>query len=333
MQLTDLFEALGDLLPGEKRYPKDVTLRDIEAVERRIYELRDAVDKSEALKNLFKNDKELQAKLTQLQDRVTRKVEILHKVKERPTQGMARMWQILETECSEFIPQMQQAGKLLYRGTREHVGQFEGRSRWDRQTKDSSTEVSNKFDEIMSELGVQALRSNSIYTTSSYGFASAYGDNVYIIFPKNGFHFLGTNKRDLILERWGQLMDQDKLQQLWKELDEWGRANVADWKDTSIARSIRYEEWDYVYRQVKENFEWEDNPNNLPEKFKVDEKEWVTPEGVQKEYEPNTTDLAEAIRSGRELLINGEYWALKKRLWEDAVRSRYLGGVNRDWDN
>lgn len=333
MQLKDLFEAIGDLLPGEKKYPKEMQLRDLEAVQRRINELKDAVNKSEDLKTLFKNDKELQTKLTQLQDRVTRRVEILYKVKQRPTQGMARMWQILDTECSQFIPHMQQAGKLLFRGTRDDADQFEGRSREDRQTKDSKSEISDKFDEIMSELGVKALRSNSIYTTSSYGFASAYGHNVYIIFPKNGFHFLSTNKRDLILERWSQLMDAEKLKQLWQELEEWGQLNVADWKNTSIARSIRYEEWDYVYRQVKENFEWEGNRLNLPEKFKVDEKEWVTPEGVQKEYEPNTTDLAEAIQSGRELLINGEYWALKKRTWEDAVRQRYMGGESPTWDN
>lgn len=333
MQLKDLFEAIGDLLPGEKKYPKEMQLRDLEAVQRRINELKDAVHKSEDLKTLFKNDKELQTKLTQLQDRVTRRVEILYKVKQRPTPGMARMWQILDTECSQFIPHMQRAGKLLFRGTREDADQFEGRSREDRQTKDSSSEISDKFDEIMSELGVKALRSNSIYTTSSYGFASAYGHNVYIIFPKNGFNFLSTNKRDLILERWSQLMDAEKLKQLWQELDEWGQENVPDWKDTGMGRAYRYQEWDFLARQVKENFEWEGNRLNLPEKFKVDEKEWVTPEGVQKEYEPNTTDLAEAIQSGRELLINGEYWALKKRVWEEAVRQRYMGGEAPNWDN
>jgi hypothetical protein len=186
---------------------------------------------------------------------------------------------------------------------------------------------------MLAQLGVQALRSNSIYTTSSYGFASAYGHNVYIIFPKNGFHFLSTNKRDLILERWSQLMDPHKLKALWQELDEWGQANVPNWSDTGMSRAYRFQEYDYLLRQVKENFGWEGNPLKLPEKFNIEETDYVTPESVEAEYEPNTTDLPEAIRSGRELLISGEYWALKKRTWEDLIRQRYMGGESPTWDN
>jgi len=335
MQLKDLFEAIGELQPGEKRVPADVQMRDVEKIQRRINELMDAIYKSDDLMKLFKRDPELQAKMTQLQARVNRKVTMLTKVMQRPTTGMARMFAILDSECSEFIPHMQAAHKLLYRGTRNDEDQFEGRSREDRQTKDSSSQVSAKFDQMLSELGVKALRSNSIYTTSSYGFASAYGHNVYIIFPKNGFNFLGTNKRDLILENWTQLMDGEKLQELWQELDAWGQANVPDWKDTSIGRSIRYKEWNSVYYRVKENFGWEDNRLKLPDKYNLDgkETEWVTPESVQKEFEPNTTNLTEAIRNGRELLINGEYWALKKRTWEPLIRQRYMGEEPKDWDN
>jgi len=254
-------------------------------------------------------------------------------VKDRPTPGMARMFATLESECSEFIPQMQRAGKLLYRGTRDDVDQYEGRSREDRITKDSSAEVSRVFDEMLTQLGVQALRSNSIYTTSSYGFASSYGYNVYIIFPKNGFHFLGTNKRDLILEKWNQLVNPNSFKELWHELDEWGRNNVTEWHSTSLGNAIKYAEWSRVLRLIKENFEWEDNPLKLPEKFNINEKDYVSPESVQEEFEPNTTDLVEAIRNGNELLINGEYWALKKRTWEQVIRSRYLEGRSSYSDN
>jgi hypothetical protein len=332
MQLKDLFEAIGDLLPGEKRTPVDIQLRDIEAVQRRIEQLSDAIGKSDDLMTLFKQDDELRNKLTQLQDRIHRRVEILHKVKDRPTPGMARMFATLESECSEFIPQMQQAGKLLYRGTKDDVDQYEGRSREDRVTKDSSAEISRVFDEMLSQLGVKALRSNSIYTTSSYGFASAYGYNVYMIFPKNGFHFLGTNKRDLILEKWNQLVNPNSLKDLWQELDEWGRNNVTEWGSTSIANAIKYAEWNRVLRLIEE-YNWEDNPLKLPEKFHVNLRDHVTPEGVQEEFQPNTTDLVQAIRNGNELLINGEYWALKKRTWEQVIRSRYLEGQSSYTDN
>jgi hypothetical protein len=336
MQLKDLFEAIGDLLPGEKRVPPQIQLRNLEKVQRRINDLQDAIGKSDDLMALFKQDQELQNKLTTLQNRITRKVEMLYKVKARPTTGMDRMFALLDSECSEFIPHMQAAGKLLYRGTRNDEDQFEGRSRENREVKDSNAEISETFDRMLAQLGVQALRSNSIYTTSSYGFASAYGHNVYIIFPKNGYNFLGTNKRDLILERWNQLMDTEKLQELWQELDAWGQENVPNvWNNTDIARSIRYKEWESTFRNVKENFSWEGNPLKLPEKFNLagKESEWVTPESVEKEFEPNTIDLVSAIRNGRELLINGEYWALKKRTWEELIRQRYIGGASSSWDN
>jgi hypothetical protein len=331
MQLKDLFEAIGDLQPGEKRPAPAVELRDIEAVQRRIDDLKDAITKSDDLMKLFKQDVELQTNLNQLQDRITRRVEILHKVKARPTAGMARMWDILERECSEFIPAMQQAGRVLYRGTKDDVRQYEGRSREDRQVKDSNPEISRTFDEMLAALGVKALRSNSIYTTSSYGFASGYGWNVYLIFPKNGFNFLSTNKRDLILDKWPQLMDPDKLRELWLELDAWGHANVSDWTNTTIGRMIRYKEFEYIYRYVKEHFNYGNNSMGLPDKYNIKEEEWITPEGIKDLFEPNTTDLVSAIKSGNELLINGEYWALEKRTWEAAVRQRYLPEGKPDW--
>ena len=333
MQLNDLFEAIGDLQPGEKKTQADVQLRDLDKIQNRINELTDAIYKSEDLMKLFQRDQTLQTQMQHLQDRIRRKVDMLQKVEKRPTSSMARMFAVLDAECSEFLPHMQAAGKLLYRGTRDEVHQYEARSREDRQVKDSNQEISNIFDRMLTELGVKALRSNSIYTTSSYGFASSYGHNVYMIFPKNGFHFLSTNKKDLILEKWSQLMDQDKLLELWKELDAWGKANVPNWKDTNIARTISYKEWDYVYRQVKDNFEWEDNRLKLPDRFNLanKQKDWVTPESVRTEFEPNTTNLTEAIRSGRELLISGEYWALEKRTWEKAIRQKYLGSQPFDF--
>jgi archaellum component FlaC len=325
MQLKDLFEAIGDLLPGEKRVPPQIQLRNLEKVQRRINDLKDAIGKSDDLMALFKNDQELQNKLTTLQNRITRKVEMLYKVKARPTTGMDRMWHILETECSDFLPQMKQAGKLLYRGTKDDVSQYEGRSREARAPKDSNPEISRKLDEILLALGMKALRSNSIYTTSNYGFASSYGYNVYMIFPKNGFHFLSTNKKDLILEKWPQLMDYEELKNFWEELNEWGLVNKGDaWKNTGVGKAIRYKEWDYVYRLVKENFDWENNRLGMPDKYNVDPKDWVTPESVEKALEPNQTDLVSAMQSGREILINGEYWALEKRTWEAAVRHKYL---------
>lgn len=331
MQLKDLFEAIGDLQPGEKKPLEGIKLRDLEAVQYRIDKLRNAVYSSKELQGLFKQDTVLQDKLNQLQDRIALKVRMLQKVAERPTTSMQTMFRTLETECSEFIPIMQQAGKLLYRGTRDDVPQYEGRSREDRSVKDSNAEISAKFDEMLAALGVKALRSNSIYTTTSYGFASSYGHNVYMIFPKNGFNFLSTNDSDLILSNWEPITDFDQVASLYQELDTWGLANVPNWEHTHIHDAIKTKEWRYVFTLIKEHLGWDDNKYNIPDKFIIDPKEYVTPQGVADRFEPNTMDLVGPMKTGYEIMINGEYWALQKRVWEKVIRQRYLSDTYNDY--
>lgn len=330
MKLVQLFEAIGDLIPGEKRIAPDMQLRDLEQVHRRIMDLTNAIEKSEELMAMFKKDKELQTKLTGLVTRVNRRIEILNKVRQRPTAGMLEMFEKLDTECSEFIPAMQQAGKFLYRGVKNHEHAFEGRSREDREPKDSDKQVSETFDRMMSELGVQALRSNSIYTTSSYGFASMYGWEVYIIFPKNGFDFLSTNQRDLILEKWHQLVDMEQVKERLVALNDWAKQNIESWDFKSLANAIKYREWDYALKLLLDNWKFDDNDLGLPEEYNWQIDQLVTPQSVQMTFDPNTTDLVSAIKSGNECLIRGEYWALNKKQWEGALRAKYLPGSYTD---
>lgn len=325
MKLVQLLEAIGDLIPGEKRIAPQIKLRNLEQVQNRIYDLKAAIEKSEDLKAIFQKDQDIQNKLNGLIQRVNRRIEILKKVEARPTEDMKRMFATLESECSEFIPTMQQADKFLYRGVRNHEHAFEGRSREDREPKDSNKEVSEMFDRMMAELGVQALRNNSIYTTSSYGFASSYGWEVYIIFPKNGFEFLSTNQGDLILEKWPQLVDMEQVKGKLLELDAWAKVNIPDkWPQSSLGSAIRYREWDYALRLLQDTWKYDNNDLGLPAEYNLDMKSLVTPESVKERFEPNTTDLVKAIKSGNECLIRGEYWALNHKRWEPILRARYL---------
>lgn len=325
MKLVQLLEAIGDLVPGEKRITPEMNLRNLVMIQNRILDLQSAIEKSNDLKYLFQKDQDIQNRLNGLIQRVNRRIEILQKVQAKPTSDMQRMFQTLDAECSQFIPSMQQAGKFLYRGVNNNEQAFEGRSREGRTPKDSNPEISNMFDTMMAQLGVQALRSNSIYTTSSYGFASSYGWEVYIIFPKNSFHFLGTNQKDLILEKWSQLVDMDLIKHKLREINDWAQEHIqSNWQSSSLYGAIKHSEWDYALRLLKDNWKWDSNYLGLPEEYNLDMKLFVTPQSVEANFQPNTTDLAPLIKSGHECLINGEYWALNKRLWEHALRARYL---------
>lgn len=105
-----------------------------------------------------------------------------------------RTFQKFLSDCSQSIEAMKSAKKFLYRGiTNPEHGIFVGRSRDNRDTRDSSSMLSGKVDEILKAGGLTAIRSNSIFCTSVLSDANFYGTQ-YIIFPKNGFDFTWSPK-------------------------------------------------------------------------------------------------------------------------------------------
>lgn len=96
--------------------------------------------------------------------------------------------------CSESITAMRETRTLLYRGLRGHgyPDAFKGAPRNNRvPTSMSRYANSVEFDNALLKAGAKAIRSNSIFCTSSNAFASNYATNggIYIIFPVNGFNF------------------------------------------------------------------------------------------------------------------------------------------------
>lgn len=188
MQLHHLFESSNSLEPGEQRVPEYIKLKDLKLISKRIEELYAGIKHSEKLQKLFKQDTDLQQKMAQLQKRIAFKIHMLEKFQARPGSGQHKMFEILEQECSEFLPLMRDSGHMLYRGINVIYPQFEGRSRVDRPTKDSHPDISKKMDEMLAQRGSKALRSNSIYTTTNSSTAANFG-NLYIIFLKTAFIF------------------------------------------------------------------------------------------------------------------------------------------------
>lgn len=105
----------------------------------------------------------------------------------------AKYFSIIEKECSQFLVEMKKAKKLLYRGTNNAADVFYGKPHIKRRPTDTSPLIQLKVDKLLTAAGFKALRSNSIFASSSYGQAEEYGD-VYIIFPKNGYSFTWSSK-------------------------------------------------------------------------------------------------------------------------------------------
>jgi hypothetical protein len=178
---------------------------------------------------------------------------------------------------------------------------------------------------MMAHLGVRALRSNSIFTTSSRHFAMSYGRHLHMIFPKDGFDFLWTNTRDLVLHTNYQLADFMKLSLFLTDLDSWAVGNIEGWRYREISRHITLSAWDTALHLLEIN--WRDgNPLKLPEKYRVKSQDFISPQSVRDKFDPNTTDFEKGIRSGNELLIKGEFWALLSNDWHTIISHEYFGG-------
>lgn len=226
----------------------------------------------------------------------------------------------LDQECSEFIPDMKRAGRVLYRGVTESADQFEGRSREDREPKDSNPDVSAKFDEMLTKMGFETNRSNSIYTSGSFGFAESYGTHVYIIMPKNGFDWLIADERDLVLDRWSKLADNQMMEAYGKQIAEWMKVNDADtYKFYDLESMVAWENWDRITDYAIENR----NNWNLPPDMQRTWNDFITLEAFKHRFNPSNIDLAAAIQSKREVLIRGEYWALRNDKWADTIKQHY----------
>lgn len=319
-------EARGWLLPGEEKSHQQLKIREYKKIVERIEDLEQTIRSNQDMSRTLKTNPEILQQLAQIRKRVARKVELLDRAKRKRDQINQRIFDILDSDCSDFVKDMKKARLVLYRGTRNDASVFEAHTMEDRRPKDSNAEVTELYDQMMSALGVKALRSNSIFTTTNYGFAANYGRDVYMIFPKNGFDFLSTDVKDLILDKKYQLANQEAIKRFCLAVKEYGQANVPNWENTPLAKNINWPDWEHSLRVLELNFQG-GNRMNLPEKFRVNIEDFVSPASVKDAFKPNTTDLVPALVSGKEMLIRGEYWALKKRDWHDLVSEHYF-----DWN-
>lgn len=104
---------------------------------------------------------------------------------------------VIKEECTQICNIYSIEKKFLYSGKKNNEDFIILNEISNRKPKDTNENVQNLFDEIFTELGFIAKRSNSLFTTGNIAEAKKYG-SVYVVFPYDNFHFTWSKKiRDL----------------------------------------------------------------------------------------------------------------------------------------
>lgn len=253
---------------------------------------------------------------------------------------------IIKTRCSKYLPSLKVSRFFLYRGMSisEHKNRlaFRAHSRDARYPSDSEELAQIKFDKVLTELGMTALRHNSIFTSSDHNLSRMYGTE-YIIFPTNEATYTWSKYRgDLILK-----MDELKK---YRELD----PNVVMARSMVLERMNELEKSEEISRNATmmryfRNFrsylktETDINPRYLKDEIdnalnRFSRKEFdsellaaledlirhaniekdnldvnrfnIDLDRFQKAFAMSNKGFDEALSSGNEILINGEYIAV-----------------------
>lgn len=265
-----------------------------------------------------------------------------------------RYFKTIETQCSQALSIFKSEKKFLYRGIRNTpYDAFVGKPRQDRKPKDSSVGQQERLDTALASAGFKALRKNSIFATSVGSRAAMYGQ-VFLVFPKNGFHFTwSTRFDDLIID---DMIYHDyeagKLEAILYNMN-----NLLHlYKDNHKieGKTLRYfNEFETYFDAFNPNT-FNEKQFNLAQKafvffFKIEEqindvipittwfrnlaKKYITlkistPQQMALKFVLDhgftKIDFAGALRSGHEICINGEYICLKALEYKKQA-SKYFG--------
>lgn len=199
--------------------------------------------------------KEKQAQLSAQIGQLKKQLTQLHASDQSP---QAESWlDKIEQECGQFLKICQHLQVFLMSGMAHYeVSALVGTRIMNKPPKDSDPTLSRQFNEYLTQMGITALRSNSLYTTTDFDQADTYGA-VFLIFPKdNKYTFSYTVEKDIVL-------------------------------DSSNAYKLESLETFKAY------------------------------------FAPKQSYIDEAMEDGVEILINGEYIAIKARAYKKMVERRW----------
>jgi hypothetical protein len=238
----------------------------------------------------------------------------------------AKLLDTIQRDCSVYIQQCQQAKNWLYRGMRHKstVGPFA--TPVQRTPKDSEHLATQLFDHMLKKIGATAVRSNSIFVTGDIYQAESY-NIAHVIFPKNSAHYTWTNNKDLIL-RVANLIPESTSTLYLKKVDEYMSDHGQQQPQEIYQLWVKFQTWMSMQLRLSEllnNFD----AYHLPQELRPQIEQLIPLNMFKDAYEPQTNQtgsLVEAIKSGKEILVHGEYYALVTPAFDKKIIRRW--GVN-----
>jgi hypothetical protein len=251
---------------------------------------------------------------------------------------------------------MIEAKSFLYRGTNSTKSvAFKGHPRQTRSPKDSSKRTQLLADLVFACAGIHAQRGNSIFCSASRQQAAAYGD-IYYIFPVNDAFFAWTKFSDAYGVIAQQMLITFKSDYMIEFLDRPATQKaIATWfstlTDQQITRMGPLElKGKHVYDCMKSylnrnppdysivlpppyNESMLDVINKagipVPKEFLTPEKDFrKSPAQIVDYLDLKDTDFTGALKSKHEIIINGEYFALKESAWASYLANKFNWNSN-----
>jgi hypothetical protein len=100
---------------------------------------------------------------------------------------LVKVAEIIEANCTTMLAAYKAASKILYRGIKSNNPVVITNIRPDRRPVEMPKDAHDALHDAFLQLGLTATRKNSIFCTTDYGIASAWGNNVYVVFVKDGW--------------------------------------------------------------------------------------------------------------------------------------------------
>ena len=226
---------------------------------------------------------------------------------------------IIEKECSQALAVYRAKGSVLYRGASSKTNPplFHGRSHANRTVLNSDSLGQEIYDYALTKMGIKALRSNSIFTTSDEYQASSYGDAMYVIIPKNGFEFSWSlYEPDLVLDDIEALLKENVIETIMNNIDKFIENspkindNAGTWYTKLTLNGLESsKKWLESIGYPKENIQ------------QITLDKLIDFKSIKENMGPTNKDFAKALVSRGEVLIHGEYYGMNVKQYADILHT------------
>jgi hypothetical protein len=215
--------------------------------------------------------------------------------------------------CGKYLRAVQASQSWFLRGILTQQAWFGPQESQLREPRDSDTQSSRAFDEILKDMGCVALRQNSIFVTSNWSKADFYTQSgpktgaVYVILCDDNCHYTWTDYEDIILGPRRLPFDEIKAVKWWNEYISWlqSRSDLTPrerWfmSQAGVISGIA------AYREALRYPEMRDDMPSLAS--------MIDREKFQQQFKPqcdNFPGLVKAMTEQKEIYVQGRYWAIQ----------------------